>query len=482
MAFKDFIMDLFGNVKDENGNPLGTVIGKEAVECYYKDLAVGLCINLIANSLSECTIRTYENDKEVIGEEHYILNVRPNINENSSMFFHKAVEKMIYDGEALIVNIKGNLYVADSYGVDEFPLKGNIYSSITIGNLSLNKKFRQDDVILLRLNNTNIKKLIDNLYKSYGELMKYCIGRYKLDNQEKYVLELDNVKVGDKVFQEKFKEVLNSQLEEFLNNQKTVLPLYKGQTLHDVSKDTSSNSGDFQQLMEQLFKLVSQAFNIPIDLLFSRTNNNVSQVVTQFLTFCINPIACMLEEELSAKLYNGYQGYKEGNYVRVDTSDIRHTDILEMAQAIDKLIASGSYTINDIRDLTGYNKIEEEYGDIHWMTKNYTPMVEMLKSDEEFSATSEPLQQNSLNGEQIKSLLDIVDAVVGGRMDYEGAVALISNAFPFDEAIARKILGDIESLKTELDEQVEAEKEMQEDAQTEPKNDTKVEGGAKDEE
>ena len=297
------------------------------------------------------------------------------------MFFHKAIEKMIYDGEALIVNIKGSLYVADSYAVDEYPLKGNVYSSIRIGALSLNKKFKQDDVILLRLNNTNIKRLIDNLYKSYGELMKYCIGRYKLDNQEKYVLELDNVKVGDKIFQEKFKDILNSQLEEFLNNQKTVLPLYKGQTLHDVSKDTSSNSGDFQQLMEQLFRLVSQAFNIPIDLLFPRTNNNVSQVVTQFLTFCINPIACMLEEELSAKLYDGYQGYQQGNYVRVDTSDIRHTDILEMANAIDKLISSGAYTINEIREATGFNRIESEFGDIHWMTKNYSTVDEVSKGN-----------------------------------------------------------------------------------------------------
>lgn len=382
-SFKSFIADLFGNIKDEEGNVLGTVLGKESVDIYYKELAIALCVNLIANSLSECTIRTYQNGVEVFDMEHYILNYRPNINENSSVFFHKAVEKMVYDGEALIVNIKDNLYVADSYTVDSYPVKGNIYSNVRIDTLSLSKKFKQDDVILFRLNNVNIKRLIDDLYRSYGELLKYCIEKYKLDNQEKYVLELDNVKVGDKLFNEKFKGVIQEQLQDFLNNQKTVLPLYKGQTLTDVSKDTGNgSSGDLQALIEQLFKMVAQAFNIPVDLLFPRTNDNVSQVVTQFLTFCINPIACMIQEELSAKLYDGFTGFAKGNYIRIDTGDIRHVNILDVAQAIDKILASGVLNINELRTLVGYNEIDEEFANKHWMTKNYSLAEEVLKGTE----------------------------------------------------------------------------------------------------
>lgn len=466
-SFKDFIVDLFGNAKDSEGNLLNTVLGKESADIYYKELAIALCVNLIANSLSECTIRTYKNGVEVFDMEHYILNIRPNINENSSVFFHKAVEKMVYNGEALIVNLKDNLYVADSYSVEYFPLKGNVYSNIRIDNLNLNNKFRQDDVILLKLNNVNIKKLIDDLYKSYGELLKYCIEKYKLDNQEKYVLELDNVKVGDKLFNEKFKGVIQEQLQDFLNNPKTVLPLYKGQTLTDVSKSTTGNSsGDLQSLIEQLFRMVSQAFNIPIDLLFSRTNNNVSQVVTQFLTFCINPVACMIEEELSAKLYDGFKGFSQGNYIRVDTSDIRHINILEVAQAVDKILASGVLNINELRKLVGYNEIDEEFANKHWMTKNYslaegmtvdTNIVENEES-EKIITDNDNMQQTALNGAQIESLLSIVNAVVNGTMDYEGAIVLISSAFPFDENIARKILGDIANLKS----QEEIEKEFQE--------------------
>ena len=154
--------------------------------------------------------------------------------------------------------------------------------------------------------------------------------------------------------------------------------MYKGQTLTDVSKTNGVNSADFQSLVEGLFKTVAQAFNIPVDLLFSRTNNNINQNINQFLTFCINPIACMLEEELSNKLYDGLEGFKQGNFVRVDTSDIIYVNILDMATSIDKLISSGAFTINEIRDITGYSKIEEDFGNMHFITKNYSTMDNML--------------------------------------------------------------------------------------------------------
>ena len=263
-GFKEFVVNfLGGTMVDSDGNPIGTVASQqELANLAYKELAISICINLIANAISQCTARTYEKGVEVLGQNHYILNVRPNINESSSILWHKAVEKMVYDGEALIVNVKGCLYVADSYITNEFPILGNSYESVTIGNLSLNKIFKQDEVILLRLSNTNIKRLIDSLYNSYEEMLELCIEKYRIDNQQKYVLELDNVKTGDPQFNKKFKEVMQGQLQDFLENQNAVLPLFKGQTLNDISKTGGATSNDFQNLIENLFKTVAQAFNI----------------------------------------------------------------------------------------------------------------------------------------------------------------------------------------------------------------------------
>ena len=238
--------------------------------------------------------------------------------------------------------------------------------------------FRQDEVILLRLNNINIKRLIDSLYNSYEEMLELCIEKYRIDNQQKYVLELDNVKVGDRMFNDKFKEVMQGQLQDFLENQNAVLPLFKGQTLNDISKTGGTTSNDFQGLIENLFKTVAQAFNIPLNLLFGKSEN-ITRDTKQFLVLTIEPIASMISEELSAKLYDGYEGFINKSYVRLDTSDIRHVDILEMANAVDKVLSSGILSINEIRETIGYNVIEEEYANKHWMTKNYSLAEDMLK-------------------------------------------------------------------------------------------------------
>ena len=185
--FKSFLKGFL----DEEMTSQSAVIGKkELTNLAYKELAISTCINLIANAISQCTARTYENNIEIFGQEHYILNVRPNINESSTMLWHKAIEKMVHNGEAIIVNINGCLFVADSYVVNEYPIKGNIYESVVIGNLSLNKKFNQGEVIVLKLNNTNIKRLIDGLYSSYEEMLNLCTEKYKQDNHNEVLKKL----------------------------------------------------------------------------------------------------------------------------------------------------------------------------------------------------------------------------------------------------------------------------------------------------
>ena len=400
MSLKSWIVDFLGGTMiDKEGVVLDTVYDKrQMASLAYKELAISICINLIANALSQCTFRTYEKGVEVFNQNHYILNIRPNNNYSSGTFWHKAVEKMIYNGECLIVNVKGNLYVADSYAVNEYPLLGNSYDCVSIEILTLNKKFRQDEVIVLKLNNNNIKKLIDSLYSSYEEMLDLCIEKYRIDNQQKYILELDNVKAGDKMFNDRFKDVLQGQLNDFLANQNTVLPLFKGQTLTNVSKSGGASSNDFQGLIDNLFKTVAQAFNIPLNLLYAKSDN-ITRDIKQFLVLTIEPIASMKSDELSAKLYDGYNGFITNSYVKVDTSDISHVDILEMANAIDKLVSSGAFTINELRTITGFNRIDEEFADKHFMTKNYCLADDMLNNLDDDEIIGEIPELESIESE-----------------------------------------------------------------------------------
>ena len=87
----------------------------------------------------------------------------------------------------------------------------------------------------------------------------------------------------------------------------------------------------------------------------------------------------MLQEEINRKRY-GYIGFTNGNYLKIDTSTIMHVDLLSVSTAIDKLVASGVFSVNDIRKMTGQTEIKEPWADKHFITKNYSEVEEALKS------------------------------------------------------------------------------------------------------
>jgi hypothetical protein len=91
----------------------------------------------------------------------------------------------------------------------------------------------------------------------------------------------------------------------------------------------------------------------------------------------------MLQEEINRKR-SGYSAFSQGTYVEIDTKAIKHIDLLSVSTAIDKLIASGAFCINDIRKLVGEQVIDEPWAWQHYITKNYTTIedLEALKGGE----------------------------------------------------------------------------------------------------
>ena len=142
-------MDFLGNVKNEKGEITENIIEEKIQEIYYKELAIQTAISLIANAIAKCEIKVYENNQEAKNKLYYILNVSPNANENSSQLWHKAIEKMIYQNECILVDVNDNLYCADSYTPEEYPILGNLYKGVVIGNLQLNKTFKSSEVLKL---------------------------------------------------------------------------------------------------------------------------------------------------------------------------------------------------------------------------------------------------------------------------------------------------------------------------------------------
>ena len=144
MSFKDWIFNFMEKPKitKPNGEVVDTITGEIKSEIFYKELAIYTAITLIANAISKCEIKTYENKEEVKDKYYYALN------QNSSQFWHKVIEKMVYDGETIAIDLNDKLYCVDSYSVNKYPILGNKYNGVTIDNLQLNKVFTSEEVLL----------------------------------------------------------------------------------------------------------------------------------------------------------------------------------------------------------------------------------------------------------------------------------------------------------------------------------------------
>ena len=91
-------------------------------------------INIIANALSACEVRTFKNWEEAYNNQYYIWNYEPNMNMNASQFKQKLVWSLIYKNECLIIQTgKGDLLIADSYEHEQYALYQDTFRNVTVG-------------------------------------------------------------------------------------------------------------------------------------------------------------------------------------------------------------------------------------------------------------------------------------------------------------------------------------------------------------
>jgi len=126
---------------------------------------------------------------------------------------------------------------------------------------------------------------------------------------------------------------------------------------------------DIKTLTSEAFDRVGQALKIPPAILKGDIAD-VSQLTDNLLTFCIDPLCDLITEETIRKRY-GETEFLKGNYMRIDTTCIKHIDIFGIAEKIDKLISSGMYNIDELREKLGDYVLNTEFSQKHWITKNY---------------------------------------------------------------------------------------------------------------
>ena len=345
-----------------------------AQEFQLRDMSFWICANMIANAVGRCEFRTFRDGKEIREREHYLWNVEPNVNQNSTAFLHKLVAKLLVDGESLVISTRQRegydaLVVADSYMLNGcYPSKQNEYTDVQVGDVSYEKTFREREVLHLRLNHVNIKPVLDGLYTSYCRLITAAMKRYEWDKGQHWKVHVGQLASGAEDFTENFSRMIEQQVKTFLDSNGAILPEFDGYAYTNEGGKANVELADIQAQMKDVLGFTAKALQIPA-VLVDGSIQGTEDAQGRFLTGCIDPICDQLQEEINRKRY-GYDRMRAGDYLRVDTSSIRHFDMFANAANVEKLVGSGAFTINDVLRSAGLPTIPEPWADEHYMTKN----------------------------------------------------------------------------------------------------------------
>ena len=166
---------------------------------------------------------------------------------------------------------------------------------------------------------------------------------------------------------------MNERFKKFFNSKNAVIPIFDGFSYTrqgtEQSKISTSKMKDITDILGEIAETVARAFNIPVSLLKGDVSD-VEKITRNFLTFCIDPLCEMIQTEINRKRCRKDEVIK-GTYVKIDTTTVMHIDIFDIAEKIDKLIASGMYCIDELRKKLGDAELNTEESRKHFITKNY---------------------------------------------------------------------------------------------------------------
>ncbi len=370
-VFTKWLSDLFDAARAEQIEQNGKIYTEtEDNPLEIEKTAIQSAVGYIAAAVGQCRFRTFLEGIEVKKEDYYIWNYSPNINQSSTQFIQDFIETLIYNNEALIVERRGQYFVADSFSYQEDGIKETVFQNITVKNEAL-PDLKARNVLFFKMSNTEIRPLLSRLCHQYEALIEKAVSSYERTSADKGILNIDAAKRGPFNQEEYQKDLLENKFKKFFSSKNAVLPLHAGYTYtpHTKSVRNTSEINDVKNLSDEIYNRVGQAFRIPPSFLRGETEKS-GDAFDSFLRLCIRPICNMIEEEITRKLY-GNDEFQKGSFVSVDSSMLEISGIFVNADKLDKIIGCGILSIDEVREKVGELALGTEESQKHFITKNY---------------------------------------------------------------------------------------------------------------
>lgn len=401
IKFFDFLGKLFtkekGPINFETYRTYETAIG---IELY----ATCTVIDLIAALTAKCKFAVYNSKGEQQKSDmHCLLNIKPNKNQNAYEFWHELVSRLLYYNEVLVLQKNEQLIIADSFTKEEFVLKDTVFSDVKRGDFTFRGKYTASNVLYMKSSIMNTPALAEGIYATYEKLLNTAISKYHRSGKEKGILKVSAMAHGAPNFESDFAELMGNHFKNYFSPDNSVLPLFDGYEYipgtAESTKKYSNEITDVVKLFEEAQARAAQRFRVPISLVRGDVAG-ITEAYDIMLSNCIDPIAKQITCECSGKWYT-FNELAKGAGIVAMTKNIKHVDVFSVASGTDKLIASGATSINEIREEIGYNRIDEEYADKHYITKNYATAGQIDAGiDTNINVSTEDTKEGGENDEQ----------------------------------------------------------------------------------
>jgi len=350
---------------------------------YLKRMAIETVINFISRTFSQSEFWVKDDQELKQDKLYYKLNVRPNTDSSATDFWHKVIYKLVYDNEVLIIKSDSDdLLIADDFYREEFAVYEDVFKDIIVKDFKFERSFRMNEVIYLNYNNDKLQRFVESLFADYGELFGRMMDTQLRKNQIRGIVSVDSGGGNiDNVKMTRLQKYIDKIYSQFKNNGVAIVPQVPGFEYKELSKDSTTgndNGGEnLQKVKRMIIDDVAKIVGIPSNLIHGDVAD-LSNAMSAYIDFCINPLISKIEDELNSKFFTESE-FLSGKRIKV--VGINTVNPIKNAEKVDKLISSSAAKQNEVREMLGLAPVEG--GDRFILTKNYQPEDELKGGENE---------------------------------------------------------------------------------------------------
>lgn len=349
---------------------------EEPSRAYLKNMALQSVIGFVARSVALSTFRHTIDNKRQRGEIDYKLNVRPNNDQSAFEFWYDAIYRTIEKGECLIIfDDQGDMLIADTFERTEYAIFPDTFKGVTVKGYEFQRVFNMEEVIYFKYGNQRLSRFLDGMFKDYTDLFNRMISLQMRTNQLRGIVKVDSKQSLDAKKMAQLQKFIDDLFKSFYEKSIAIVPNLKGFDYEEIA----SGEGQASKSVEELWKLKDSLINEVADIvgvpqaLIHGDIADIDSLMKAYIKFCIDPLNKMIEDELNVKIV-GKTDYMQGE--RIQVVGLKAKDVTDNSEAVDKLVASGAYTRNEVREKFGDERVDDPEMDKFVLTKNYMTVEE----------------------------------------------------------------------------------------------------------